>query len=84
MQPVSRERISKQILVATNTHATMEKPISKQRISKHTTRGVVGNGVLCSVLAKWLQQKVPLRRIELSFGVGGCSRDLRESAAEGN
>jgi hypothetical protein len=26
-------------------HATTEEPVSKQRIGKHKTRGVVGNGV---------------------------------------
>jgi hypothetical protein len=35
MQPVSRERIDKHILAATNTHATIEEPVSKQLIGKH-------------------------------------------------
>jgi hypothetical protein len=54
MQPVSREPIGKHIPAATNTHTTIEESVSKQRIGKHTTIGVVGNRVFCSILAKWL------------------------------
>jgi hypothetical protein len=39
MQPVSKEWISKHIPTATNKHATIEEPISKQGIGKHTTIG---------------------------------------------
>jgi hypothetical protein len=34
---------------------TLEEPVTNQRIVKHTTLGVVGNGVFCSVRAKWSQ-----------------------------
>jgi hypothetical protein len=38
---IARERLGKHILAATNTHATIEDPVSKQRIEKHTTIGVL-------------------------------------------
>jgi hypothetical protein len=54
MQPISKEHIGKHIPAAMNMHATIAEPVSKQCISKHTTIGVGGNGVFCSVHAKWL------------------------------
>jgi hypothetical protein len=39
MQPVSRQRINKYIPAATNTHAAIEEPVSKQRIGKHNNWG---------------------------------------------
>jgi hypothetical protein len=62
MQPVSREWISKHIPTATNTHATIGEPVSKQRIGKHTTVGVVGNGVFCLVHAEWFITKSSVER----------------------
>jgi hypothetical protein len=46
MQPVSRELIIKPIFAATNTDATIEEPVSKQRIGKHTTLRVLLETVL--------------------------------------
>jgi hypothetical protein len=51
---VFRERMRKHITMATNTHVTIEEPVSKQRIGKHITIRVVGNGDFFSVRAKWL------------------------------
>jgi hypothetical protein len=52
MQPVSREWICKHIPVVTNMHAAIEKPISKQRVGKHTTIGVL----LETVFSVWSVQ----------------------------
>jgi hypothetical protein len=43
-------------------------PFSKQRIGKHasTTIDIVGNGVFCSVRAKWLQRKELEQPVQLS------------------
>jgi hypothetical protein len=41
MQHVYRERIGKHGPAATKSHATREEPVSKQRIGKHTTIGVL-------------------------------------------
>jgi hypothetical protein len=49
---IVREWIDKH-LAATNTQAIIEELVSKQRIGKHTTIGVVEN-VFCVVRAKWL------------------------------
>jgi hypothetical protein len=37
---IARQWLGKHIPTATNTHATTEEPVSKQRIGKHTTIGV--------------------------------------------
>jgi hypothetical protein len=39
MQPICKEWIGKHIPAATNMHATIEKPVSKQRIGKYNNRG---------------------------------------------
>jgi hypothetical protein len=39
--PFIEQQIDKHIPVATNTHATIEEPISKKGIDKHTTTGVL-------------------------------------------
>jgi hypothetical protein len=41
MQTVSRERIGKHFPAATNTQETIEKLVSKQRIGKYTTIGIL-------------------------------------------
>jgi hypothetical protein len=38
---IARQRLGKHILATTDKHATMEEPVSKQRIGKHTTIGVL-------------------------------------------
>jgi hypothetical protein len=49
-----RHRLAKHIPIATNMHAIIEEPVSKQRIGKHNNMGIVGNGVfsLCKVVTK--------------------------------
>jgi hypothetical protein len=54
MQLVSKEWIDKRIPAAKNMHTTIEEPVTKQQIGLHTTVRVAGNGVFCSVHAKWL------------------------------
>jgi hypothetical protein len=41
MQPVSRQRICKHIPPETNTHTTIEEPVSTKHIGKHTTIGIL-------------------------------------------
>jgi hypothetical protein len=38
---IARQRLGKHIPAATNTQATIEESVSKQRISKHTKIGVL-------------------------------------------
>jgi hypothetical protein len=38
---ITRQLLGKYIPAATNTHGAIEEPVSKQRIGKHTTIGVL-------------------------------------------
>jgi hypothetical protein len=52
MQPVFRQQMSKHVLTPINTHATVEEPVSKQRIVEHTTIGVL----LEVIISVWSMQ----------------------------
>jgi hypothetical protein len=49
---IARQRLSKNIHAATNTHPTTEESISKQRFDKHTTIWVLLETVFCVLSAK--------------------------------
>jgi hypothetical protein len=69
MQPVSRECLGKHIPAATNTHATIEEPVSKQQIGKHTAMGVLLETVFLFGPCKVVIKKRPVESSQLSSGV---------------
>jgi hypothetical protein len=84
---IARQVLGKHIPAATNTHATIEEPASKQQIRKHATIGVLLETVFSvrSVQSVYKKSSVEFRDVSLpGYELWSRGIELRESAVEGD